>query len=138
MHLEQRKLEDKNLKLADALRDKSKKHQHYFNQYQRLKQQQHSGTFANVDAESVMQNVTAGVHDTSAYRTAAPQVLPSRAGSNGSGRRHPGQVPMKVWDAYAGAVQRPVQQSARMSGAPPYSHTIFMLMIREQAAHRST
>lgn len=115
MHVERRKLEDKNLRLADAFRDKSRKHQNLNHEYLKLKQQQQSGALVNAadaDAENILHNATNGSHDKPVYH-AVPYVAQSRTGSKGSGGQYPNRRQTNIWDSYSGAVQRPGLQSSR-------------------------
>ena len=91
MHLEQKKLEDKNLELAEHYREKSKKQAQLQRMYNTLKQQQVAAGLelaADHDADNGLHAAASGPYNTSTHR--ARQPMQNRAGSNdsaGSGGR---------------------------------------------------
>lgn len=92
--MQQKDLEKKNHDLVQHFREKSKKHQKLFQEYQKIKQRQFAAgieSAADNEAEDVLHAAAAAVP--SAHPNRHAQAMPSRAESNGSGgRRQQGNV----------------------------------------------
>lgn len=90
LQLQQQELEKKNQDLVNHFRDKSKKHQKLLGEFQKIKQQQFAAgieSAADHEADDVLQAAATVGHNPHQHRHGQP--MPSRAGSNGSGGRHP-------------------------------------------------
>jgi E3 ubiquitin-protein ligase CCNP1IP1 len=86
MHMEQKKLEEKNQSLIDAFKEKSKKQQQLQKMYTQLKQQQMAAGLevaADYDADNVLHNAAAATHNDAGYRDG--RAAHGRSGSGGSG-----------------------------------------------------